>query len=477
VEKRRDFKASESLEDSGSKKRGADFLAFGKRRRMRKVIPDDKRRRPHFEAVGFAPRNVVGRRDESGFFVYPVPVAQYSQMVAEKYEVRGFGIFLKFAHEPSEFGIGIVNALDVVFERKKVVLRKRRRRNGDVVVLKFIALVRKMVFHRNGEYESRTVGVPANDRFKNVVDKGLVGDEFPFDPSVGHVLESDETLESEKRIGPVAAEKVLMVGMDGGRRISGVPEFPRDGRNVGTEILLVRNASFRNPRHRISRKDFEFDQSGLASKRRGDDFPSAEFLAKGPKIRNRIAVERHSGQRCRIPKGFAQNKNDAWTLRSGWRGRTVFLRQTRYGFDGITLRFPDVEISEIREEPSEKSVTLIILKLSPRIFFRREPYGLLNGGERPENVSENGGVKREKNGRPEKSLASFEGKSDQRKVREGTPSEKRPDGRENHGGETRLGNRGFRKSRYGSKRRSMGENVGCVQRFGKGLEFFGMSED
>lgn len=371
TEKRRNFKASEPLEYPGSKKRGADFLAFGKRRRMRKVIPDDKRRRPHFEAVGFAPRSIVGRRDESGFFVYPVPVAQYSQMVAEKHEVRGFRNFFEFAHEPSEFSVGIVNALDVIFQRQEVVLGKRRRRDGDVVVLEFVALVGKMVFHRDGENEGRIVGVPSDDRVENVVDKGLVGDEFPLDPSVGHVLKSDETLESEKRIRPVAAEKVLMVGMDGGRRISGVPEFPRDGRNGGTEILLVRNASSGNPCHRISREDFEFDQSSLASKRRGDDFPSAERLRDGSEIRYGIAVERNSGQRGGVPKGFAQNENDVRARGSSGGRRTVSLGQSRHEIGGILLRFSNVEVSEIREESSEKSVALVIFKLPPGIFFRR----------------------------------------------------------------------------------------------------------
>lgn len=78
TEKGRNPGNAESLKEAGSKKWGADpfvrFKWFG----MRKVIPRNERRSPHLQTVKSAPPSIVGRRDESGFFINPVAVAQNS---------------------------------------------------------------------------------------------------------------------------------------------------------------------------------------------------------------------------------------------------------------------------------------------------------------------------------------------------------------------------------------------------------------
>lgn len=232
-------------------------------------------------------------------------------MVAEERDDGRAVGFFQFFGKPSEFAVGAMETLDVVFQRQPIVLRKERRLDVDFVVGVFVALIGKMVFHRNGENESRLFRFDAVLQFgKDAIGQNAVRNEFSAYLGAGHVFQSDELFESEERVRSRPVEEGLMVGVHRRRGISGGTEFERHRRNRVPQVLLVRDAAVRKPGDRSAGEHFELDEGGLASEHGRNEIPSPVFQAEFAEIGNRVFREFHSGELGRIPERFAQYEHD-----------------------------------------------------------------------------------------------------------------------------------------------------------------------
>lgn len=278
-----------SAENDAGEIRGADFSVFAGRYGGVEIIPNEERRRMHREIFLLRPSAFVEGFQIPGLGVRTVIFTQDAHMVAKKRHDRRTAGFFQFFRQPSEFAVGIVDSLDVILQSKFVVFGKRRRFDVDFMVRVLVALVGKMVFHRDGENEGRFIRlVPALQLGKDGVGQYRIGNEFPLDGGVGQIFEPYELFEPEERIRSGTVEKRLVVGMHGLGGVSGGTELGRNGRNGISEVLLVRNAAVRKPGDGGTGEHFEFHERGLASEHGRHEIPSPFFRPDGMEIGNRV---------------------------------------------------------------------------------------------------------------------------------------------------------------------------------------------
>lgn len=115
---------SGSVENDAREIRGADFSVFANGRRLSEVVPNQEGRRMHREVFLLRPSAFVEGFQVPGFRVCPVRVAQDAHVVAKERHYGRTSGFIQFLRQSSKLTIGVMQALDVVFQGQLIVFGK-----------------------------------------------------------------------------------------------------------------------------------------------------------------------------------------------------------------------------------------------------------------------------------------------------------------------------------------------------------------